>query len=76
MKRQDDGSVVIGPQEAAAVAKVLSLGRSLCEDLEAPSPTFPGGVETELLEMINQLEELGVSADELTGKLDQRPRSS
>lgn len=75
MQTHEDGSVVLTPDEAASVAKVLSLGRKLCEDLEAPSASAEEATEVQLLEVIDFLEDLGVSADELTEKLDSRKRS-
>lgn len=67
-----DGSALLSQEEASVVAKILDLGRRLCEDLEAPSPGTEGNLEGQLLETIDFLEELGVSSDELTGKLELR----
>jgi ribonuclease HI len=66
-----DGSVTLKPDEVAAVAKVIELGRELAEQLgaglqHANSTT----VEYNLLTALDLLEEMGISPTELTEKLD------
>jgi hypothetical protein len=76
MQRLKDGSAVLSQEEASVVAKVLDLGRSLCEDMGARHyDNQEHHLEVQLIETIDFLEELGVSSDELTGKLEQRPRT-
>lgn len=74
MERRSDGSVLLSREEAENVAKVLHLGRDLAEQLEADEH-HSDVVEDKLARTLDFLEELGVSADELVGKLDQRQRS-
>ena len=76
MRVQEDGSAVLDPDEAKAVAKVLELGRRLCEDLGATKPhAGEDRVEVQLLEVIDLLEDFGVSSEELTEKLETRRRA-
>jgi hypothetical protein len=73
MRVHEDGSAVLDPDEARAVARVLELGRRLCEDLGANRPhAGEGKVEVDLLGTIDLLEDLGVSSEELTEKLETR----
>jgi len=75
MQVHEDGSVVLNPNEVAAVAKVLDLGRKLAESLGADDAGVNDlAVEVELLQVINLLDDLGVSSDELTERLDRRRR--
>jgi hypothetical protein len=78
MQAKDDGSVVLTAAEAREVSKVLRLGRELAEQMDAVEQSghasigVTGSVELQLLEAIELLEELGVSPEELTEKLDSR----
>ena len=69
MRVSEDGSVTLNPDEAKAVAKLLELGRELCEQLDS-SHQGSETVEYNLLAVIDLLEDLGVSSDEMTEKLD------
>ncbi len=75
MHANDDGSVLLNSDEARAVARVLDLGRCLCEDMGVGSRELYGAqehhLEVQLSSAIDLLEELGVSSEELTEKLDQ-----
>lgn len=71
MRLQEDGSVLLDPDEARAVARVLDLGRQLAEQLEAgKQPATSETVEHDLLATIDLLEDLGVSSRELTEKVE------
>lgn len=59
---------MLTPDEVKVVARVLDLGRELAEQLD--SVHADGTVEAQLLEVIDFLEELGVSSDKLTEGLD------
>ena len=75
MQVREDGSVVLNPNEVAAVAKVLDLGRSLTEAMGAEDAgANDESTEVQLLQTINLLDDLGVSSDELTERLDRRRR--
>lgn len=77
MKKCADGSAVLSSEESTVVAKVLELSRDLCVQLGATDQDAnPETVEYNLLAVLDMLEELGVSSDELTGKLDHRPRTN
>lgn len=73
MRANEDGSVALTAVEAKAMSLVLKLGRELAEQLEAEdqiSDKGDGTLELRLLEQIDLLEELGVSPEELTEKVD------
>jgi len=75
MQVHEDGSVVLNPNEVAAVAKVLDLGRALAESMGAEDAGINDeATEVVLLQTINLLDDLGVSSDELTERLDRRRR--
>lgn len=69
MQANNDGSVVLTAAEAREVSKVLRLGRELIDQIEG-GQLVPGTCEDQLLEAIELLEELGVSPEELTEKVD------
>lgn len=76
MHRYADGSAVLNPDEAKAVARVLDLGRQVCEQLEADKQHAASDtVEYNLLITLDLLEDLGVSSAELTKGLDHIGRS-
>jgi hypothetical protein len=59
----EDGSVVLNRDEAAAIARVLHLGRRVAEAHQADA----------LLSLINELDDgFGISAEELTEALERR----
>lgn len=76
MQVLDCGSVTFSPDQVAALAKVLELGRKVAEhlgaDAEDADETAP---EVALLETIDFLDDvLGVSSLELTEELEKRRR--
>jgi hypothetical protein len=75
MTRNPDGSVSLTREESEHIAKVLRQGRELATQLDAGDLQAAELVECKLLSTLDFLEELGVSADELTGKLDRRQES-
>lgn len=71
MRVHEDGSVLLDPDQARTVAKVLDLGRQLAEQLEAHKQSGTSEtVEHDLLATIDLLDDLGVSSDELTKKVE------
>lgn len=74
MKRLDSGSILLDSNESAAVAQVLDLSRELVTQMDASSQ-LGETVEYNLLTVLDLLEDLGVSSDELTGKLDRQPKA-
>lgn len=76
MQRRNDGSVVLAENEAKGVALVLEYAQNLVDQLEASKqPASSNTVEYNLLIVLELIEELGVSSDELTGKLDRQPKA-
>ena len=76
MQRRDDGSVVLAENEAKGIALVLEYAQTLVEQLEASKqPAISNTAEYNMLIVLELLEELGVSSDELTGKLDRQPKA-
>lgn len=75
MIRNPDGSVSLTREETEKVAKVFRLGRDLADQLISGELRSSDLVECQLLSTLDFLEELGVSADELIGKLDRRQES-
>lgn len=74
MKRLDDGSVTLTKLEAEKLATLLDLATELAGQMDAgeqPAST----VEFQVKATVDYLEDLGVSSEELTGRLDSRPRS-
>jgi hypothetical protein len=73
MHANNDGTVVLTSQEARVVADVLKQSRALVEQLEAGKQgQSQFTVEHQLLGALDALEDLGVSPEELTEKLDSR----
>lgn len=75
MQRLDNGSILLDSNESAAVAQVLVLSRELVTQMDA-SRQLGETVEYNLLTVLDLLEDLGVSSDEMTGKLDRQPKAS
>jgi hypothetical protein len=73
MRANEDGSVVLTAEEAKGIADVLKQGRMLVEQLEAGKQgQSQFTVEHQLLGALDYLEDLGVSPEELTEKVDSR----
>ena len=71
MKRLDDGSVTITKQESEILSELLVIARDLADQLVSDEHGSDL-MEQKLLTSLNFLEDLGVSADELVGKLARR----
>lgn len=69
MRLQADRSVVLTADEATAVAKVLDLSYRLAEMMCGSEAGSEGTLEAEVVDAIDSLDTLGVSAQELTREL-------
>lgn len=68
MERNDKG-VHFTTEEAQLLAVVLSLATDTCIVLEADKNAEEGYVEVKLLEALDRLEEVGITAEELDPRL-------
>jgi len=77
MQVNDDGSVTFTEEEVASMSRILDLGRRLAESLGANEHgASPESTESELLRVIDDLDNRGVSSNELALGLDRKRGSA